>query len=307
MTQFAAVTSLAPVGATFVDWSLHYLTGQHEYYRVGSGWQTLSNDPVTETNAHGHNKNHPNGFKQTTEFYNDFLLQSGQLFTAYPHMLDPMIASQDLDVNVNDSSNAIQLTRYRQQDYKKIFEYLTEHKIPVVYINQDDQYQLFRLQRPGHTTKNSKQELSDRLHQARSMRFRQDSFNHDTNIFIDFKFPHCWINSSELWHNGASTMIRILDFCQLKLVNERFDTWHKIYNKWQRIQLNNLDFIFRHQHIVDAIALGWYYDIGELTPIQEAVIVHLLLEKYNIEIPNSIGKLAGSTQTLHQLLNRTTS
>ena len=61
-----ATTSPKSVGCTFVDWSVHYLSGKNTFFSVRHNqWLPLIENPLTTDNAHHHKKNHPSGLKNT--------------------------------------------------------------------------------------------------------------------------------------------------------------------------------------------------------------------------------------------------
>jgi hypothetical protein len=66
--MIVAFTSLNSSGATFMDWSWNYLKGNKKYWRSKIGWGPLSDNPIQNTTAHGHKKNHPKGFDKWEEF-----------------------------------------------------------------------------------------------------------------------------------------------------------------------------------------------------------------------------------------------
>ena len=63
-----AFTSLHPGGVTFLDWSFHYLKGNDQFWYHEEGLMPLTADPLQETNAHAHVKNHPRQFHLWHEF-----------------------------------------------------------------------------------------------------------------------------------------------------------------------------------------------------------------------------------------------
>ena len=66
--MIVAFTSLTPAGATFMDWSWHWLKGSDSSWTQKKGWLPLIDDPIKEKNAHGHRKNHPEGFEDWEKF-----------------------------------------------------------------------------------------------------------------------------------------------------------------------------------------------------------------------------------------------
>ena len=63
-----AFTSLHTGGATFLDWSFHYLKGNDHFWNHEKGLMPLTSDPLQDINAHNHFKNHPGQFKGWHKF-----------------------------------------------------------------------------------------------------------------------------------------------------------------------------------------------------------------------------------------------
>ena len=56
--MITAFTSLTPAGATFMDWSWHWLKGSDSVWSSQKGWMPIVDSPNTTMNAHRHHKNH---------------------------------------------------------------------------------------------------------------------------------------------------------------------------------------------------------------------------------------------------------
>ena len=55
-------------GQTFMDWSFNFLQGKDTYWNYQDGEQPLASNPVTNMNAHNHNKNHPQSENEIKNF-----------------------------------------------------------------------------------------------------------------------------------------------------------------------------------------------------------------------------------------------
>ena len=81
MKKLVCCTSNYSVGCTFLDWSIHFLSGQDKFFSVDKNtWIDLINNPLNILNAHGHQKNHPSGFDSTKKFVEIFVPKTKILF-----------------------------------------------------------------------------------------------------------------------------------------------------------------------------------------------------------------------------------
>ena len=74
------------VGCTFLDWSIHFLSGQTDFFNHKQGWIPLSQNPLTKINAHGHLKNHTSGLSRTQDVIR-ILQTQNKLTSFYPSFL----------------------------------------------------------------------------------------------------------------------------------------------------------------------------------------------------------------------------
>lgn len=331
MTQRFCILSEFSIGGTFLDWSIHYLSGQTHYFNTNRNqWIPLSNNPVSATNAHGHDKNHPPGLGATKQCFAQFDKQQGQLFSVYPFLYPFEVARGEKQVHLTHESivDGWEAVRQkRQQDYLEIINHCNAHNAKVVYIALDPSVVLYfssarRSPKPGTKGDNhpidpvffknsiDKWEnfnLTDRwdIRERRALDLRP--YEHIWHNFplknTIFKQAHAWVDSRELWHNGQRTLTQLMDYLELKIDKDRWQSWKPIYQSWQEIQLEILDFVYRCDHIVNAIVNNWYYDIGDLTLDQEAIIQHCLIYKHRVNIKTwQLEKFPRNAQHIHALL-----
>jgi len=331
MTQRFCILSEFSLGGTFLDWSIHYLSGQTRFFNTDSDqWIPLSNNPVLVTNAHGHNKNHPPGLAATKKCFDQFDKQQGQLFSVYP-VLHPFRAAPG-EKHVHPTHKSVvdgrdEIRQQHQEDYLEIINYCNAHNAKVVYLALDPSMVLYfssalRSPRPGNSSDN---------HSIDSVFFKNSINKWKTFNLLDqwdtrerraldlrpykhiwqkfplkntvFKQAHTWIDSRELWHNGRHTLTQLMDYLELKIDKDRWQVWVSIYQSWQDIQLEILSFVHRCDHIVDSIINNWYYDIGDLTLDQEAIIQHCLIYKHGVNIKTwQLTKFPRNAQDIHVLL-----
>ena len=76
MKKIVCSISTLSIGCTFVDWSIHFLAGKDQYYSFElQQWIPLVSNPLTDCNAHGHDRNHPGGI-ENLKIISEILKQS---------------------------------------------------------------------------------------------------------------------------------------------------------------------------------------------------------------------------------------
>lgn len=342
--QPICVVSSSPVGCTFLDWSLHFLSGQDQYYHVEQQqWRPLSQSPLSKLNAHGHAKNHPNGLDITRIFAMSIELEQqkadnhDKLFSFYSAPMTMRIASKRAGANsFNEFSDPTTLARAQsliKQDFVDMIQHCLDTNINVVYVQPDNtaitaQWRFRndnRLFNNGLTATPDEQQqefqnaffsksqtswASQGLTEVWDQRERiaLDFRPFDTDKFlldqdVGFNKPHQRISSLDLWINTEETTLGALQQLGLPINTQRHQAWQLIAQQWQKIHLQNIKFYHEIDHIVKAIVNGWYYNIGDLELIQEAIIQHCLIYKHNLNLKTwGLSKFPRNTQDLHVLL-----
>lgn len=335
MKKIFCISSINSVGCTFFDWSVHFLSGQTQFYHHRDQWGPLTTDPLTKTNAHLHKKNHPNGFNDSTKVLTRLLNSNDPgLYSVYPVLLHYNAAIESIGISINDcekSSNWTQVVDYVNNDYAKLFDFCADNTVDFIYIDLDPNYPLYFLSRRSFDQKlfsnsdlTSQQDIDNEIQQI----FFRASLNQwqDLNLTntwdirermaldnrpfdmpktpkLDLSKQHLWLSSSDLWFRGLPTIKKILNYLNLELDQSRWDHWVDVYRKWQTIQIDRLKFDIQFDHIIDCIVNNWYYELGELSLLQESVIQHALIYRRNLNLKTwQLEKFPSNTQDLHKLL-----
>lgn len=329
------ITSPRSVGCTFFDWTIHFLSGQNQFYRIRDRkWIPLANDPFQEINAHGHLKNHPNGFANIQKFIHHVLSEpQHHLYSMYPTPSLMFNAATDLNISIDaigDLQHQQTINHYRENEFNQTFAFCHQHNVKLIYVGDHPSVQLYYLINRSNLPKITTGQLAntvEEIKQEHQQVFFNDSINTwNQQMLVDiwdqreqqalntrpFHFrtqkingttcPHLWINCQELWYNGEQAASKMLKYLELELVPDRLTAWRPIYAKWQKKQLQLLEFNFNCQHIVDSIVNNWYYEI-DLTFDQEVVIQHCLMYQHNLNLKTwQLTKFPNNTQDLHKLL-----
>jgi hypothetical protein len=336
MKNIVAITSVSSVGATFVDWSIYFLSGQKKFYNVQQqAWIDVTDNPLTTYNSHGHQKNYPSGLKRSMECVGIFKKTAGDLFTLYPGPLHFDEIDSDAK-NLNKTDWQLLIDK-RFNDYNQLFKYCNSESIKLIYLGLDPALALYDINtrsldrmffesRRATTVEERKLELdqvffADSIQKWNDLNLTNrwdnrerlalccrpfDTLNAETERNVDLCYPHLWIDSRLLWHNGKDTIYRIMDYVDLDIIKSKYDHWHSIYLLWQEKHTNALEFVYTYKHIVDSIVNNWFYDI-DLTFDQEVIIQHCLIYQHNLNLKTwKLEKFPSNTQDLHKLLEPNT-
>lgn len=330
MTQVSVITAKS-VGGTFIDWSIHFLAGKSQYYNTKLGLVPLTQDPLTNKNAHNHLKNHPNGLEDFEECLNRFSrLTKDGIYSTYPAPMRTHVAAKMLNIEHDQiAANFEKISQYISEDFNRLLETCYNQKIKLVVIDTDPSMSLYFLQRRslhwvaklGHpeSLAEAKEEFQNMFFKKSIETWEQLNLNNiwdqrerealDTKLITNNEVkirnltgPHYWIHCQDLWGRGHSAIKQIMRYLELDIVPDRYDSWLPIYQKWQKIQFEAMEFVYNCQHIVNSIINNWYYEIN-LTFEQEVIIQHLLIHQHNLNIKTwGLVKFPNNTKELHRLL-----
>jgi hypothetical protein len=342
MNNVICSTSNSTVGCTFLDWSLHFLNGQDNYYRINENqWIPLVHNPLQSSgiNAHKHKKNHPAGSSGTQELISNLKkhYNTQNLYSFFPFPKQIHTVCQECNIKTSDlidSEKFNLVIQHQIDDYKNLINYCNKQGIPVVYVHADPKAvgYFWNRRNIGYTEftgkkANSAQDFADEFQQV----FFQDSINqwqdlnltniwdvrerraldmrpYDTSKFwtVGFSEPSMqWINCMDLWHNTVDVVADIMKSLELSIVNKRLSAWLPIVLDWQRMQRNNLKFYNNLDYLVECIVKGWYYPLNDLTLDQEAIIQHCLIYRHNLNLMTwNLEKFPNNTIELHNLLEK---
>jgi len=337
MNKKICVTSMNSLGCTFVDWSIHFLSGQSKYYNVSlNQWTDLTHNPITKLNAHGHLKNHPTGseqFKLELEKFDS--LPSDAIYSTYPARLMPGEVAKRLNLDTNNFESTDVFQQVKQQtaeDYAKIFDICKDTQTDIIYVAHDPRVVLysrnvrnletfFGLIDDKPNSEDEHYDLMDNLFNKSSQHAFQklqliDIWDKRERLALnarpfDYKHfhfdfnhqhPHLWINCQDLWARTEIVIKKVMSYLKLEIDAHRFDAWLPICNAWQTKQLGLLDFCYNQPHIVEAIVNNLYYEIN-LTFDQEVIIQHCLIYQHGLNLKTwQLEKFPSNTQDLHKLL-----
>lgn len=337
-SKIISLLSVSNTGCTFLDWSILYLSGQDEFYSFKhNSYIPLISNPVTKLNAHGHEKNHYIGTDSNKTKIDIFLEKNNGLLTLYPWPLQYRHASEHYRIDIESVTFTEEITEkfknFVFEDFQKLWLYLNSINSKIVYVSDDPDLLVAHLdgrsteggiKKSGPTTLDELDAEFQDLFYADSKRAWQDqnlnsiwdererraldlrpydSILSTRENLIPFELPHLHITTAELWTQGESVITRVMKFCDLPIDQNRWEYWTNIYSQWKQLLEPKVSFCYRLPLILKSIINNWYYEIGELSFMQEVLIQHLLIYKYNLNLKTwGLNKFPSNTQDLHKLL-----
>lgn len=335
MSKQVCIASYESMGGTFVDWSIHFLSGQTKYYNADQKcWVELSQNPIDQFNTHSHQKNHPLGYDRVRSTIEQFdSLPADALCSLYAFQMRVELAAEKVGASIDqfsDSAVFSRIKKFAEDDFDKIFDLCKQKQVQVIFIGQDARVALYHqtlrsLDKSIITGQklNSQQELIDELQQLFFSQSIQkwkelnltEPWDLRERIALDLRpltaisnykynlqHPHLYINCLDLWTRTPDVVKKIMNYLNLDIDPGRWESWLSICEQWQKIQLSILEFVYNQPHIVEAIVNNWYYEI-DLDFYQEAIIQHYLIYQHGLNLKTwQLRKFPNNTQDLHKLL-----
>jgi hypothetical protein len=323
------VTSQIAVGCTFLDWSIHFLSGQSDFFNCDKGWVPLSKNPLTKINAHVHPKNHPSGLIQTRDIIS-ILQTQNKLTSFYPHEFyaDKVAEQLNIDCNTMSADHWKMIQEYRLRDYNQLLyeSYLQDAKVIFVSFNKKLSTYMSAIRFLGRMQFSDQMYGSpeDRRKEHDQIFFKDYKIWNDMNLtntwdirerralannlltyqpgLVELNFNHYWLDSQTLWYDGEREIEKIMLWTELSIDQKRFNRWKPIYKEWQKMQIAVLQFDYNYEHIVESIVNNWSYPI-DLTFEQEVIIQHCLIYQHGLNLKTwQLEKFPNNTKELHKLL-----
>jgi hypothetical protein len=319
--KLIAIHSVVPVGGTFLDWSIHYVSGQKLHYNcLIKQWDLLVDNPLTTTTAHAHPKNHPSGVKELGQYLDS--LPAAGVCSLYPYFQEYNHWAKELGYDLDDLTNEHwrnieQLQQSELSEIARICQAHTDKNITVTLSTQWAPYLLMPRAEPIWLQKLSRYKgladfsINKNYNQEFEIWDLREKLALDIRPFrlpklhtgLDLEKTHYQVNAEDLWFAGIDLIPNIINWLELPFDTERYHFWKDIYHDWQTIQFRSVKFIWQLNSIVSAIVNNHYYPLEQLNLMQEAIILHCLMYQYNLNIKNwQLTKFPNNTKELHSLL-----
>jgi len=314
------VTSYNSIGCTFLDWTIHWVSGQDKFYNVETGVGALCNNPVEKLNAHGHNKNFITSSEEILRTVDQFDSWSPCKLNSFYLGCSMMTSDKLKDIDAYNQE--------RIKEYNNLLSVVETNQVPIIYVDLNESLLALSfyvnyprvIDKPnlltGKIPASQKEVLTDILKTffdkdadsiwelreklALTLRpFYTDQINITANHFsIDYK---------ELWFDLHNQLPSVLDHLELTINKDRFNQWLPIYYQWQNIQLDIIRFGWSIKKIVEAIVNNRPLDLKKykLDLYKEIVILHVLLYGHDLNIKSyGLEKFPDNTEQIHTLLEK---
>ena len=337
MNKIFCVTSTRSIGGTFLDWSIHYLAGETQFYNSDLGWVELTSSPLTDINSHNHKKNHPLGATATVNAIRSLsTIEGNETLSVYAFTVERENVADNLEINNEPASDNL-IIEFQQKDYANLWDQCDANHVPIVYISFNSDpifYQSIRVYDqwvPGtrltETELRSKSEIRDNFLNTYFGNSRREWHRLGLNSvwdnrefialnirpysmieidkFVNFSISHYYLDAKELYYNGKDTLINIMQYLDIEINEDRLTAWIPIYLEWQQKQSDILKFSWNIDHICNCIVNNKYYDISRynLDLWHEAIIQHIMIYKYGLNFKTwNLEKFPNNTQDLYKLL-----
>jgi|TARA_R110002153_G_scaffold44388_1_gene125038 hypothetical protein len=305
MTNIAIITD-PDVGGNFLRWTILRLAGYHN-----------SENPVTQTNAHGHNNNtNISSEKHWRRWLSSIVPR--KLNVAYMHNFH--------DHDINESTKDYHLLTAQ---YCKELQDMSNKTVLVSGVGDQKLYHCSKQRRSFRSkfTKSTETYTDiDEQHNDYMQTFFGNSLKQFNNTVWDYReflaLNHnpwgyisirqyvdtnnkCYIlDQFELYRNFD--VQKLFNFLELELVQERLESWQEIYQKWIVVHGNRIKFATDYRTIVLNILKNIDYDLisYNLDIMQEAAILYCLIHDYNLNLKNWQLERFENCSQLHNLLEQ---
>lgn len=314
--MIAIVTDPA-VGGTFLNWSIHYLAGENEYYSARVKKQVpLIEAPLTSKNSHGFIANKVSTldqlYKVVTNLNNH---KKNCLKTLYFHHFANTSTSKDPNtcqaVHHLDQlgSQFIFITlsmkhSLYQCSYEKRFINYTHDRSRIL-TNKEILDHFLETYFADSKVKWDKEKLHNIWDLREFVALNIDPFElHSIQPMIELVRSSYVLDAVELMTVFDVTVYDLLQYLDIQPKAERFEKWLQVYLKWKNIHTHRLKFTFNYELIVNSIINGSNIDLTRfnLDIIQEAAIQRALIYQHGLNLKTWQLEKFTNTAQLHALL-----
>ena len=295
--MIVAFTSLAPAGATFMDWSWHWLKGSDSSWNIEKGWIPLIDDPIKEKNAHGHEKNHPGSFEDWEKFLgsaSEVSRDTGKDISFYPFL------APTAD-NLNDYVNHINLM-IKQKVGVVVIKKTQEFPYGSERIGLQDDLQIFLS--PDLPSDISRKKLREM--ESTRMVPQQKTWLEKIDLAFDLLDKEVVVVTDKEWtHQTEQTMIRICGRLGTVIDPRRLVSWRPIMHRWCE-NYKKTEFFYDHELplMADKIVAGESMD---LTPFnfkltEESLLMMYVMKRHGRRLILPTDYFPKNTLDLHRFL-----
>ena len=304
------------LGATFLIWSTHYLSGNDKYHSIEKNKiLQIPNNPLSGGTAHKFIANEITSIKDCHHYLDTQHNTPGHInhIKYYPvvetlreyHSLNKDFQLSMIDRKIpiiNMSCKNLQhligflRSDYEQDKWQNDFEIVKKH-CKHYWPDILDDAEIY----PDNLT------TFHGIREAIAFRLRPYDFweHHKTHNFTDRILTNDFY---DLLTNGYKVIKSTMSYLNLQIIDARLEDWSRTQKKWSAELMPYMDFCNDIEHIIDNIVANKKIDLGRyrMDVLKEAVLLHLLIYKHNLNLTISIDKLPNDTQEIYKLLGKNT-
>jgi hypothetical protein len=319
--SITSIISDIAVGGSFLNWSILWLSGINEYYYYYDDiFKTLTNNPLTNKNAHNFRANKLRKFVYVNDMYSKIKQIEGHNTVFFHNFIDdnetePAIHSafdqSDKIVRVKTTNTLYHYTIQSRASNIKNFSLDERGDLIILEKYKDDREQfdnnfVYKFFKESYE-KFKNLDMNEIWDYREFLALNIRPYNTNDRFIKDSSFPkkdYYLLKAEELWFCLDKDIINIFDYLNLSLDNNRFEEWLKIYNVWKEFHWKRVKFQWYLDEIINLIIEGRPMDLKrfDLDVLQESVIQHFLLYKHNLNLKTFGLEKFENTLQLHNLL-----
>lgn len=324
MTPVICFASRYSVGATFLNWSYHWLAGHDKNWNYRNGMTVIPSNPNTGVNAHLFSKNFHGGNDLWHRHLEEYCaLGQTQPVTFYggPLNINDALEQQDIDFatafNTVSSLIPVVLLVESTQDPWYFLKTRTQDPVGSNQLITSQEHNYFQHQYLNNFVKTYFKDnvnvMDKNIWDTRellALNFKHIA-QHTSSYrnLLDLSKPHVYVDVRELWFDGESCMQRVMSQLGQSMQQDRLPQWRVAYKDWQSSQLDIIKFGWYLPHIIESIVKGHNFDLSHVSMdlVCEAVIQGMLIHDHNLNLKcYGLEKFPNNTLELHQLLEENT-
>jgi hypothetical protein len=318
MTYF---TSNGSYGVTFLEWSVHYLSGKNIYYNIEDKQNyVLTHSPLQGNTAHNHKKNHPRLGLDCENTLNE--LEKSRLNNQNTDISAYLFVSPEIFLSERIKVFQI-LKNYCSNNGKKLIFLNETTSIPLAhelkphpnqppktqlerYINHekyfDKQFTMFPNFKNCKTIPEIREILSYRIlkivNDQKNMSKELNEIFHSSKLIKN-------ISNKDLYLNGLDVLVDTLNFLKMTLDSNRINQWTTIYKTWSSQFRSKIIFYDKISEIAECVVENKFHSLEnyELNINDEAFLMNYLMIHYKKKLKlKNLEEFPKNTLELHQYL-----
>jgi len=321
MSKVVTIITDPAVGGTFLTWSLHYLAGHTTYLTTSGKYVDLPDNPMQKHNADGDNAH---GFET---------INTGSTYKRVKTAIELL----DNPERERESKNLFNVLYVHSGNYHldkhtewhRAFNLMLEKKYPVILVRlpkaQVLYHSLLQFRRSeqthddilecyfSHSTEQQKKSILANVYDKRefiALNYK-NPFDFDEYATLFNSLPDrndiLHLLSIDVWQNLDNTIHDIMKFIDIPINSKRYEKWLIVYAQWKQIHTKRIMWCWYFDTIIEYILKGYSMDLErfDLDLYQEAVIQHVLIYKYGLNLKTFELYKFTNTKQLHDLLEPT--